>query len=325
MLIAACGGSSSTPTGPSNPTPPTPGQTQSIAGRVTDLLTGAAVPGARILVGSATAVTTGGDGSWRVDVAAPTTDRLLTTITAGGYQPRETYVAWASGGRQDVAIDMLPDRPPFSLAFYRQLVRDGLESPNALEPVRRWTTNPNIYLRTLNPKTGAPLTPAEVAALVQNVRDAVTQVTAGLLSVGTVDSGVAARPERVGTINIDIVYEPDDDFCGETFVGANPGSVSFNYERCAEACGGNPLGPELIAHEIGHALGFWHVTSGVMQATDFVNCRTIDFTETERLHGSIAYRRPSGNLDVDRDPQSFSALAAPGGSRAIRCRRNRLN
>ena len=194
VLIAACGGSSSTPTGPSSPTPPpASGQTQSIAGRVTDLLTGAAVPGARILVGSAAAVTTGGDGSWRVDVGAPTTDRLLTTITAGGYQPRETYVAWANSGRQDVAIDMLPNRPPFSLAFYRQLVRDGLESPNALEPVRRWTTNPNVYLRTLNPKTGAPLTPAEAAALIQNVREAVNQISGGLLSVGTVDTGVAAE------------------------------------------------------------------------------------------------------------------------------------
>ena len=39
VLIAACGGSSSTPTGPSSPTPPPPsGQTQSIAGRVTDQL-----------------------------------------------------------------------------------------------------------------------------------------------------------------------------------------------------------------------------------------------------------------------------------------------
>jgi hypothetical protein len=318
-LSAACGGSSSTPTGPSNPPPPPPGA-QAIAGRVTDLLTGAAVSGARVLVGSA-AVTTGGDGSWRVDVAAPTTDRLLTTITAGGYQPRETYIPWTNGGRQDVAIDMLPDRPPFSLVFYRQLVRDGLESPAALEPVRRWTTNPNIYLRTLNPKTGAPLTPTEVSRLVQNVREAVNQISGGLLSVGTVESGIAARPERAGTINIDITYKPDDDYCGLTFVGANPGSVSFNYERCASPCEGNPLGPELIAHEIGHALGFWHVASGVMQADNFVNCPTINFTEAERLHGSIAYRRPSGNRDIDKDPQSFSALAAPGGSPLIRCGR----
>ncbi|MBA2258365.1 MAG: carboxypeptidase regulatory-like domain-containing protein [Acidobacteria bacterium] len=321
IMLAACG-DSSTPTGPSNPGQPQ-GQTRSIAGRITDLLTGAGVQGARVAIGSAAAVTTGGDGSWRADVPPPSTDRILTTITAAGFQPRETYVAWTNNDRQNVAIDVLPDRPPFSLAFYRELVRDGLESPSRLEPVRRWTANPHIYLRTLNPKTGQPLAPAETAALLQNVRDAVSQLTGGLLSVGTVESGVAARPERVGTINIDIKYEPGDDYCGITFVGANPGSVSFNYERCTTPCAGNPLGPELIAHEIGHALGFWHVSSGVMQAEDFVNCPTVNFTDSERLHGSIAYRRPSGNLDIDRDPQSVSALAAPGGSPAIRCRRSR--
>jgi hypothetical protein len=322
-VLAACGdSSSSTPAGPTNPGPPQPQpQTQSIAGRITDVVTGDGVAGATVVVGSAQSVTTGADGSWRVDVGPPSGDRLLTRIDAGVYQRRETYVTWTNSARQNVAIDLLPDQAPFSLDFYRELVRDGLESPTALEPVRRWTTNPNIYLRTVNPKTGAPLSTAEVDTLLQNVRDAITQVSGGLLNVGTVESGTAARPERVGTINIEIEFEPDEDYCGTAFVGANPGAVAFNYGRCASQCGGNPLGPELIAHEIGHAIGFWHVSSGVMQAEDFVDCGTINFTQTERLHGSIAYRRPSGNLDIDRDPSSFSALAAPGGSSFIRCRR----
>ncbi len=277
--------------------------------------------GASVVVGGAQPVTTGSDGSWRVDVQSPATDRIAATITADGFQKRESGIAWSANGRQDVALDLLPDRPPFSLAFYRELVRNGLERPSPLEPVRRWTTSPNIYLYTMNPRTNQPLAPGEVEALLQNVRDAVAQVTDGLLSVGTVESGAADRPERAGTINIKIVYEPDADYCGTSYVGADPGTITYNYGRCSRACGGLPLGPELIAHEVGHAMGFWHVSSGVMQAADFYNCPTVNFTAEERLHGSIAYRRPSGNLDVDKDPQTFTALTAPGEAPLVRCRR----
>ena len=317
-LVVSCGGSSSSP---SSPTAPTPSQTRSIAGRITDILSGSGVPGASVAIAGAPTVQTGSDGSWRVDVPPPSTERLLTKVTATGFQVRETYVTWTNSARQDVGIDLLPERAPFSLPFYRELVRNRMESPASLEPVRRWTTNPNIYLRTLNPKTNQPLSPSEVDSLLQSVREGVSQITGGLLSVGSVESGIAARPERAGTINISIVYEPDGEFCGTSYVGANPGSVEFNYGLCARECGGRDLGPELIAHEIGHAVGFWHVSEGVMQAEGFVNCGTINFTAAERLHGSIAYRRPSGNLDIDKDPQSFSALTAPGSAPLVQCRR----
>ena len=320
LMLASCGGGGSSSGTPTNPGPSQP-QTRSITGRITDLMTGNGVAGATVTVGGASPVTTGSDGSWRVDVTPTASDRLLTTVSAGGFHPREAYVSWTNNNRTDVGINLLPDRAPFVLGFYRELVRNSLEGGSSLEPLRRWTANPNIYLRTFNPKTNQPLAPSEVDALLQNVRDAVTQLTGGLLSVGTVESGVAERPERLGTININILYEPDGDFCGSAFVGANPGSVDFNYGRCDRACGGNPLGPELIAHEIGHALGFWHVSQGVMQAEDFVNCPVVNFTTTERLHGSVAYRRPSGNLDIDKDPQSAATLTAPGSTPFIRCAR----
>src|SRR5687768_15029953 len=97
-VVAACGDSSSPPTGPGPGPGPQP-QTRSIAGRITDVLTGGGVQGARVTIGSAPAITTAGDGTWSADVAPPSSDRILTTIAATGFQTRETYLAWTNSDR----------------------------------------------------------------------------------------------------------------------------------------------------------------------------------------------------------------------------------
>lgn len=293
-----------------------------IAGRVTDILTGNGIGGATLSIPGVSPVTTAGDGAWQVELPPPAGNRVQATVAMPGFLTRETYVAWSTTGRQDVAIDLLPERSPFSLDFYRQMARNALEG-DALEPLRRWTADPKFYINTHNPRTGFPLKPSEVEALVQNVRDAVSQVTGGVLNAAEIETGAFPRQPRFGYINIEIVYEPEGEFCGEAFVGANPGEITLNYERCASSCGGLALGPELVAHEVGHALGFWHVGEGVMQAGEFMNCPTVNFTERERLHGNVAYRRPSGNLDVDKDPAGFAALTGPGAAPFIRCGRKR--
>jgi hypothetical protein len=62
--------------------------------------------------------------------------------------PRSLLVA--IGSTRAVAVDAIgvSGANPFNLNFYRQLVRNAFDAPEKLEPLRRWTTAPQIYLKT---------------------------------------------------------------------------------------------------------------------------------------------------------------------------------
>lgn len=307
VVAASCGGSKDQPSAPSSSS--SAPQPWVLAGQVTDSVSGLPVRDATVTVQGRTPVTTDADGRWSIEGTGNSDARLHTSVTAAGFFPRETFVTWRPAGRRDVALDVMPERAPFSIGFYRYLVRNGLEEPGSLQPVRRWTNNPNFYIRTVNPKTWHAIEPHELAALTDAIRQAVPQLTGGALSVGTIETGEQAREPRLDYINVSIVYEPDENFCGRAFVGANPGEIEMNFDRCSSSCrtSGSKIAPLAVAHEVGHALGFWHVDKGLMAAVISPECQSVQFSEAERVHARIAYRRPTGNTDPDRDPDSYAA------------------
>ena len=287
-----------------------------------DAVTGAPISGASVAFAKLSTVTSNATGEWTMTGTGPVDMSQPLKVSAPGYITHDTRVRWQSDGRTNLDILLFRDAAPYSLAFYRDIVRNAFEAPDHLEPLRRWTVQPNFYIDTFNPKTSQPIDAAELALVVNAIQQSVPQLTGGGFTAGTIESGNGARAPRAGYVNLSFSYEPKSDYCGYSEVGTNPGAIVINYDRCASVCGSLKVSPEVVSHEVGHAMGFWHTKAdGLMSATAFHGCATASFSPDERLHARLAYLRPPGNLDVDVDPDSFLAVVAPGPAPVIYCRR----
>src|SRR5262245_17927244 len=184
LVVVACGGSAP---GLGAPSPmPAPSGTWRITGTVVDTLSGDAVSGATLSFSGATPIPVTTGGAWTLEGTGASANQAV-TISAPGYITRETTVRWDSSGRNGVRLDVIADRAPFMLPFFRQLARNGFEEPDALKPIRRWTRAPNFYVDARNPETQQPLSSTEVAAIQNAIRQAVPQVTGGQFEAGTIE------------------------------------------------------------------------------------------------------------------------------------------
>jgi Matrixin len=281
-----------------------------VAGRVTDTVSGQSVGGAQVAPGlDLAAVSTAGDGSFTFSgTANPPTNPYRASISADGYVTHDVWLTWERAARTGVAVDAIRNAAPFSMSFYKQFVRGTFDQPGAPFVVLRWNDAPRFYVKTVD-QNGRAVEPEVLTVVLDALARAVPAFTGGRLSAAAIESGTADRPDTNGWINVVIRRDPNEQqTCGFAFIGANPGTITLNDDVCS--CGSRKIPGAVVIHEVGHALGFFHVSDRGSIMYPFIagDCPAGELSGAEKYHSAIAYSRPRGNADPDADPSSARAL-----------------
>jgi hypothetical protein len=319
LIAGACG--SSPPTTPTpapapivTPTPPPAPTTATVSGRVTATNGGQALGAVAVSIGPQTVTSDAGGAFSFVFPLFQVNQRV--TLTGAGIVPR--IATAAVNATRTLPLDAISLSGGFDQAFYRQLVRNTYDAPMGMEPLRRWTTNPSIYLRTVD-NAGTVIDTKSLDSVEATLRQAVSAWTSGKLSIVTFERGTSTKLGVVGWITVQwqtaTPKQPSGaNICGDAQVGVNPGTINFYYrnEGHCRCPGVSEASPRMVSHELGHALGFRHTDgrNDVMYPEYQSNC-DLQPSAREKYHAAIAYSRPVGNRDPDDDSQTSVVLSLP--------------
>ena len=301
------------------PTPPNVPRDGSIAGSVVEFGSSAPVAGAALIMGGSATVT---DAQGRFTLTGiPSTGEGAITVSAPGFVFRGQMFSLASA-RTGILLDLISQRPPFSLDFYRFFVRDGFEG-SVLQRTAPWSKNPSFHVTTVVENTTIPVDPAVIAAIEVNFRKSVPELSGGRLQVEAFETGPAPRPAEDGWVNV--IFSNDlQGALGRATVGGDSGTIWLRpgLQSTGVTNTNNCSTPEVFIadHEITHTMGFWHTPDLIADTTSGIGCPGAPRPAHTVLHAGIMYSRPRGNRDPDIDPTEILHATAPGRAPVVICR-----
>src|SRR6185295_3587283 len=287
LATAACG-SASAPIAPSSTDGSFSAATSgayTLSGRIVTANNGGLPVAGATVSAAGTSTTSGASGEYTLNLPSSAASTLI-TITGTGFLQRKTYLS-ASASRT-IDWDVIQESGGFDLKFYRQFVRNGLDSPS-LQPIRRWTRSPSVYLRTVD-EGGVPIDAETLDATERMLTETVPMWTAQQYSA-TVVRGAESRPSAAGWITVAWKMERPTDRCGQTTAAADTAVIElFPHANCRCWGSGPAVYQKLVRHELGHAMGFFHTDNpnDVMYGQTSLGCDATP-SARERYHAGIVY------------------------------------
>jgi hypothetical protein len=162
----------------------------------------------------------------------------------------------AVNASRDVSVDVI-QTSGFDLAFYRNLVRNGYESPDALQPIRRLASPPLIYLKTID-EDGAPMDARTVELAAATIVNTASSWTGGRFGVAGLERGSETRVGVQGWLTVRWQPQPDPAACGRATIGLDGGLIDFYYRT-----------PESAKNEVASPMpASWNQIAGWLKQID---------------------------------------------------------
>jgi len=300
----ACGGSKSSPTAPESPLRVLQGQTVSA-------IDGSATGQVSVQIGRLS-MQSDADGYFQVDVGGP--GPFAAILNGSRVVERRANLPGPTADRTKVTL--IPSS--FDLPAFDEMVR------GANRRLKRWTTRPALVIVGTVMKYNASatdrfealaerLTGDEVTVLTNHLNEALALLTGGTFtSFASVKVEWPAAGERVGV-------QRNGTILVGRYTGVQDQEQTVGYGSWAEQADGTVVGgamwldrdfdrddPErrlVRIHELGHALGYSHVTVRTSIMNPWLGPSPTDF---DRAAALIAFQRPVGNTSPDTDPGALT-------------------